>query len=392
MQGRAVNAPSRTEADADRQAAAGRLPDARRLLERAAAETPGRAETWMKLAAMCGAGGDHDAALGAIERALALGPLDFPALLAKARTLDRLGREDQAGLAYGHALAQRPAAASLPAPMRAAIAHAETRYAAFQSATVARLAEAVPADSRTDAEEEARVARFCSNIARTTRVFHQEPSHFHYPGLPVREFHDSSRLPWLATLEAAFPVIKAEFEAVLAAEASVMVPYIQYPAGVPLAQWEALNKSRDWSAIHLLENGRRIESNARHCPRTLALLETLPQPRVPERSPNAMFSLLAPRTRIPPHTGVANTRLVCHLPLVVPAGCGFRVGAETRTWREGTAFVFDDTIEHEAWNDSDALRVVLIFDVWAWGLSEAERRAVAAILPASDPGGAGAGL
>ena len=103
-----------------------------------------------------------------------------------------------------------------------------------------------------------------------------------------------------------------------------------------------------------------------------------------------MFSMLAPRTRIPAHTGVANTRLVCHLPLIVPSGCGFRVGDTVREWREGEAFVFDDTIEHEAWNDSDQLRVVLIFDLWAPALSEAERIAVAAIIPAAGVGFSGA--
>jgi aspartyl/asparaginyl beta-hydroxylase (cupin superfamily) len=96
-----------------------------------------------------------------------------------------------------------------------------------------------------------------------------------------------------------------------------------------------------------------------------------------------MFSLLAPRTRIPPHTGVSNARLVCHLPLVVPPDCSFRVGAETRAWAPGSGFVFDDTIEHEARNDSDELRVVLIFDLWAWALSPAERDAVAAITAAT---------
>jgi aspartyl/asparaginyl beta-hydroxylase (cupin superfamily) len=176
---------------------------------------------------------------------------------------------------------------------------------------------------------------------------------------------------------------------VIGSEAAELVPYIQYPDDVPLRQWESLNRSRDWTAIHLLQNGRPVERNARHCPRTMKLLERLPQPDVPGASPNAMFSLLAPRTRIPPHTGVANTRLVCHLPLIVPEGCGFRVGAETRQWRPGSAFVFDDTIEHEAWNDSGELRVVFIFDVWAWALSEAERRAVAAIIPRGGSGAEG---
>jgi aspartyl/asparaginyl beta-hydroxylase (cupin superfamily) len=162
-----------------------------------------------------------------------------------------------------------------------------------------------------------------------------------------------------------------------------MVPYIQYPEHVPLAQWRELNQNLDWTAIHLLQNGRRVEANARHCPQTMDAIARLPQPQVPGASPNAMFSLLAPKTRIPPHTGVANTRLVCHLPLIVPPGCGFRVGGTTREWKVGEAFVFDDTIEHEAWNDSDELRVVLIVDLWPPALSANERRAVASIINAA---------
>jgi aspartyl/asparaginyl beta-hydroxylase (cupin superfamily) len=87
--------------------------------------------------------------------------------------------------------------------------------------------------------------------------------------------------------------------------------------------------------------------------------------------------------------GVSNARLVCHLPLIVPDGCWFRVGAETRQWRVGEGWVFDDTIEHEAANDSDALRVLLIFDLWHPGLSAGERDAVAAIMAESDGGEAG---
>ena len=103
-----------------------------------------------------------------------------------------------------------------------------------------------------------------------------------------------------------------------------------------------------------------------------------------------MFSLLAPGIRIPPHTGVNNARLVCHLPLIVPPGCWFRVGAETREWQRGSAFLFDDTIEHEAMNPSDQLRVVFIFDVWHPGLTPSERAAVRRVIAAE--GGAEGGL
>jgi hypothetical protein len=376
---------SQAETQADHAAQAGRLGDARRLLEAAVRETPERLDTWLKLAAMCRGTADLAGAMAAVSRALALDPLDLSALLMRAMLLEQSGKDDEAGEAYGHALAQRPAGEAPPglAPM---IAHAEQSYRRFQQAMLSRLrGDLAAADASPD--EQARIDRFVTNVARVTRPYAQEPSHFHYPGLPAVEFHDRARFPWLAEVEAAAAEIRTEFDGLIASEAAELVPYIQYPDDVPLRQWEALNRSRDWTAVHLLQNGRRVERNARHCPRTMQLLARLPQPDVPGASPNAMFSLLAPRTRIPAHTGVANTRLVCHLPLIVPPGCGFRVGAETRSWQPGTAFVFDDTIEHEAWNDSAELRVVFIFDLWAWALGEAERRAVAAIVPNSGAAG-----
>ncbi|MGB9110872.1 MAG: aspartyl/asparaginyl beta-hydroxylase domain-containing protein, partial [Telluria sp.] len=74
--------------------------------------------------------------------------------------------------------------------------------------------------------------------------------------------------------------------------------------------------------------------------------------------------------------GVSNVRLVVHLPLVVPPGCGFRVGNDVRQWEEGKAWVFDDTIEHEAWNDSERQRAILMFDIWHPQLTGPERALV----------------
>ncbi len=92
--------------------------------------------------------------------------------------------------------------------------------------------------------------------------------------------------------------------------------------------------------------------------------------------------MLSPRTHIPAHTGSANTRLIVHLPLILPENCRFRVGAETRPWRPGEAWVFDDTIEHEAWNDSDETRVIPVFNIWNPLLSEAERALVTEMMAA----------
>jgi aspartyl/asparaginyl beta-hydroxylase (cupin superfamily) len=368
------------QADADAAAAAGDFARALQLLERAVQDPDASAETWIKLSAMRRAGGDVQGALNAIERALAEAPLDFTALLSRAMLLERLA-DPRAGEAFGHAVAQAPPEERVPPAMAKALEHARAKAAEHQAQMAARLASSIDVDL-SPAERE-RVDRFVSNVARRTRHFHQEPTDFHYPGMPEIEFHDRSHFPELDALEAATDVIRGEFNALIAAEAAEMVPYIQYPDHVPLAQWRELNRNRDWTAIHLLQNGRRIDLNARHCPATMEAVSKLPQPQVPGASPNAMFSLLAPRTRIPPHTGVANTRLVCHLPLIVPEGCGFRCGATTREWKIGEAFVFDDTIEHEAWNDSGELRVVLIVDLWPPALGAAERKAVAEVIGAS---------
>jgi ornithine lipid ester-linked acyl 2-hydroxylase len=372
------------EAEADRAARGGDAAAARALLEQATRLDPGRGEAWLKLAAMCRATSDLDGALAAVTGALRIDPLDFVPLLLKANLLERMGRHAAAGETYGHALAQLPEA--VPPHLAAMVEEARRRHADHVAAAAARIAEAAAAAAAAlDSREQRRFERFQSNALRRTRPYHCEPTHFHYPGLREREFHDREDFPWLEALEAATDAVRADLERVMAAERAELVPYIQYPDDVPLRQWAELNRNPAWTAIHLVRNGVTIDANARHCPAAMALLGRLDQPEITRRGPNAMFSLLAPGAHIPPHTGVANTRLVCHLPLIVPPGCWFRVGAETREWEVGTAFVFDDTIEHEALNPSAALRVVFIVDTWHPDLSGAERAAVAAVLAATDP-------
>ena len=368
------------EHEADRAAAAGDLARARSILEQAARSNAADPGLWIKLSALRRVQGDLPGALEAVDQSLSIRPLEFTALLQRAVILDQLG-DSRAPQEFGHALAQLPPGVELPPLMRPIVAHASEVWEKHCAAVEQHLGAAIPAGLSSTARQ--RAERLVSNRARITRHFHQEPTDFHYPGVPEIEFHDRGDFPRLDLLEEATDAIRGEFDALIRAEAAEMVPYVQYPDHVPLAQWKALNNSREWTAIHLLRNGEPVEANARHCPATLEVLAMLGQPQVRGGSPNAMFSLLAPRTRIPPHTGVANTRLVCHLPLIVPTGCGFRVGATTKEWRVGEAFVFDDTIEHEAWNDSDELRVVLIIDLWQPSLSEEERAAITAILEAA---------
>jgi len=377
-------------AEADRAAADGDLKRAEALLVEAAKVQGDDAGLLLKLAAIQRGTGQPKIALDSVHRALAVDPRDFTALLMRASLLDRLELEE-APEAWAHALAQAPSG-ELPPGLAQVVAQGEQRVTAWLDDRDRKLQTAM-SSAYASADEDTchRLDRFRSNILRRTRAYHSEPTHFHYPGLAEHEFHPRRSFPWLAKLEAATDRIVAEFQAVMAAERSELVPYIQYSDHQPLDQWKALNRSRDWTAIHLLQNGDRVEANAQHCPTTLELLESCDQPRVRGASPNAMFSLLAPNTAIPAHVGVNNARLVCHLPLIVPDGCWFRVGGETRYWRKGEAFVFDDTIEHEAMNPSDELRIVLIFDVWRPDLAPVERKAIASAIEAETPG-AEAGL
>jgi aspartyl/asparaginyl beta-hydroxylase (cupin superfamily) len=368
---------------AERALGSGDLPTASRLLEQAVAARPDDASLWLRVAAVHRGGGKPRLALNAVHEALKRAPLDFTALLMRASLLEAAG-DVEASEAWEQALANKPSG-DLPNQVASAVAHGEQRRAEWVASREARMKSAmVDCEARADPAERKRIQRFRSNVLRRTRPFHSTPTDFHFPELVEREFHTRTLFPWLAEVEAATDAIAAELSAVMNAERAELVPYIQYAEHLALDQWRPLNRNLDWTAIHLLLGGKRIEPNARHCPQTMALLAGLPQPRIDATSPNAMFSLLAPNTRIPPHVGVNNARLVCHLPLIVPQGCWFRVGGETREWKRGEAFVFDDTIEHEAMNPTDDLRVVFIFDLWHPDLSEVERDAITALIEADD--------
>ncbi|NUR44827.1 MAG: aspartyl/asparaginyl beta-hydroxylase domain-containing protein [Sphingomonas sp.] len=204
------------------------------------------------------------------------------------------------------------------------------------------------------------------------RRFVQEPTAFTYPGLPAIQFFDPAQFDWVPTIEAAAPAIRAELDALLSAGTDDFRAYVQHQTVTPEANKALLGK-KDWSILPLCENGWLMPTVIEKCPVTWETVLKLPLPRISGWGPTVVFSLLKAGAHIAPHSGMFNTRLICHLPLIVPDGCRFRVGNEVREWEEGKLMTFDDTIEHEAWNDSEEDRVVLIFDVWRPELSEQER-------------------
>ena len=177
-------------------------------------------------------------------------------------------------------------------------------------------------------------------------------------------------------------VIRDELLSVLVEDDKIFHPYVQSDSTRPRRDYGALLDNRGWSAFYLIKSGEVMSEGADRCPETLAALKQTPLTDAPRRTPSVLFSLLRPGVRIPPHTGYTNARLICHLPLIVPGGCGLRVGNETREWKSGEALIFDDSMEHEAWNESAEPRVVLLFDIWRPELTAEERTFIAATLGA----------
>jgi aspartyl/asparaginyl beta-hydroxylase (cupin superfamily) len=364
---------------------AGDLRGARGLLEGALASGQGGLPLWLNLAVVRRQLQDYEGSFAALREALALDNRNFAALLMQATLLDRLGRTKAAATAYGIALVQAPPDSELDAPTRQAVQRAREVHAQHVGELGRHIREHVEvARDALSGTEARRLETFIDTTLRVRKRFRQEPMEYFYPGLPDIEFYERSEFPWLPAYEEATPQIQQDLARVLVEDEAGFSPYIQYDDHLPLDQWRELNKSPRWSAFHFYDQGRGIPERCARAPATMAAVKALPQAEVDLRSPTAMFSVLKPRTRIPPHTGIANFRLVVHLPLVLPGHCGFRVGGETREWRIGEAWVFDDTIEHEAWNESDEIRIILICDIWSPRLSPAEREAIRAVIAATD--------
>lgn len=357
----------------------GDLQSARTAFQRVADLGGADPEPWINLALACQAQKDEPAEEEAIRRALIADSSDLLALILRANLLERQGKRHKAAVAYGAAATVAPPMDQLHASLRPAVAHAMQWKQAYDQECGEFVDSYLAPHYSTFASE--RLNRFRDSVDMMVgrkRRYESQSAIYHYPGLPAIEFFDREDFPWLDAFEAATGAIRDEFLTALQSEEG-FEPYITYPPDVPHNQWVELNNSPRWSALHLYKMGTLVEQNAVQCPTTMSLLAHAPQPDQPGRTPAAMFSLLKPMTRIPPHSGVTNVRLVTHLPLIVPADCGFRVGNEVREWVPGKAWVFDDTIEHEAWNNSDKLRVVLIFDIWHPHLTPPERAMITAM-------------
>ncbi|HAI60058.1 MAG TPA: hypothetical protein DCM32_09305 [Xanthomonadaceae bacterium] len=332
--------------------------------------------------------GRLDDAARAADAALVRAPEAFAAMLVRADVAEARGASE-------HALRLRMSALALAEAQRgrgvsSRVAEALERAVASVNAAMGRVVDAALAPFEASHGHEAvRRIRAAGERFAGRQAF--EPDHpdwrpglMYIPGLEPRHWYDRAEFDWVADVEAETATIRAELLAVMS-DAEGFTPYINDPPGSRGAEyWAALNRSTDWSAFHFARRGRSFDNNRRRCPRTAAVLDRLPLMRVPGYAPEPMFSVLKPKTRIPPHYGSVNGRLVVHLPLIVPPDCGaLKAGVEARSWVEGRIMVFDDAALHEAWNDSEQTRVVLIFDIWNPQLAAVEREAFSALLQAA---------
>ncbi len=336
------------------------------------------AEGLAMLAAACFHLDDSSAAHVAAERAVTLQPRNLRGVLVKAALLTGEGNPRGANFYNGLALEIAATTSNLPPDLAQGVARAREARGRLQADMLVAVQDELRTAGYSESGSAPRFTLALDVLTGRKQPYFQQPTRFYYPELPNIQFYPREQFPWLDALEANTEAMIQELEGILQDD-TTFTPYLKPTPNVPSRPDYGLIDSMDWSASFLIRNGEETPVAAR-CPRTMAALAQAPLCRVKGWSPDVMFSQLRPGAHIWPHSGVVNTRLVCHVPLVVPPGCYFRVGNDLRQWEKGKAWVFDDTIEHEARNDSDRTRVVLIFDIWRPELDEEERVLVTKLL------------
>jgi aspartyl/asparaginyl beta-hydroxylase (cupin superfamily)/thioredoxin-like negative regulator of GroEL len=358
----------------------GDLAGATALLQQLSKAEPKSAEIWFNLAMALKRQDRVDEAVAALERVLTIDSGNVVAHLEKAGLEELQLKPRAAAMSYRTALQVIPPGLRPPPQLEAQLARARRAVEDNNRALENYVDEELSRIKARFPGEPTRRFDQCVDIMLQKRsIWRQQPTFMYFPEMPAIEFYDRDLFPWLDRIEAAAGDIRAELVEAMSEGAAALDPYVAYPNGMPMEQWRELNNSRRWGVYSLWREGKAYPEHIARCPRTVAALADRPQWDVPGSGPTALFSILDAKTRIPAHTGPVNTRLVVHLPLIVPPGCGFRVGGQQREWVPGKAFVFDDSINHEAWNDSDVPRAVLIFDIWSPYLSQVERELTRAL-------------
>ena len=206
----------------------------------------------------------------------------------------------------------------------------------------------------------------------------QQPTFFYVPGLPTTPYFDRRLFAWIPAYEAMYPAILEELQALLPTDQGR--ERVFGSDALEEANLKGYGRAPSWNGYYFYRHGERREVNCTACPITARILDSISLTRIREHGPEVLYSVFTPGTHLLPHRGVTNARAVSHLPLIVPSDCAINVGGEVHQWRTGRVVVFDDTYEHEAWNRSNEIRVVLIADVWNPHLTDVEQAALGDVI------------
>jgi aspartate beta-hydroxylase len=356
------------------------------MLERAATVEPDNAFTCHNLGRAYEAVGRSDDAISTLQRSVKVKPDYFIARIRLASMLQDAGHIEQSVLHYARALHDAQSqgrwldAAGTPAGLRELVERGVVAVRTYRRRVMSELLERFGSqygpDSLRRVEQGIRIY-LREQIAEYPDP-RQQPTFFYVPGIPATPYFQRDLFPWIDSFEAHTTEIREELLQLLASEAELERVFTTEELERQNLHGERAPPT--WTGFYFYRHGERRDDNCKRCPRSAATIDALPLSRVPGHGPEVLFSVFKPDTHLLPHQGVTNTRVVGHLPLIVPEGCALSVGGELHEWQEGRVVVFDDTYEHEAWNRGDRTRVVLIFDLWNPHLTEAERAIVSAVV------------
>ncbi|MBS0570582.1 MAG: aspartyl/asparaginyl beta-hydroxylase domain-containing protein [Proteobacteria bacterium] len=371
-----------------REMALGRPQQAVDYLQRAARADPDAPQIQLSLGSAYLSARRLDEACDTLTRCLQLSPEAYVARLQLGVALEQSGHADAALSKYFGAIVQAQRGgrwlsdASTSPVLRAQVKHAmrvafEGRKRLFEQLLAPHLA-------RHGAAAMTRVTKclkiYLGELPPDYPDPRQRPTFLYFPDLPFATYFDRNLFPWYEILENATAAIRDEMNAVRE-QPHTLQPFLGEHTPEAMKAYLGGVENPVWNAYFFYRHGSRFDAHHEACPRTSAVLEALPTlVRIREHAPEVCYSVLTPGTHILKHRGVTNTRLVTHLPLIIPPNCAINVGGEEKVWQIGEVFGFDDSIEHEAWNRSDQTRVVMLMDVWNPYLTPPECEAITTLI------------
>ena len=358
---------------------AGEVNRAISVLENATKAGSNSSKLWTVLAMCYQRTGKSIALEEALEAALALDPANVKALILQGASAEQRGQLTGALKKYTAALSHQGSIPAHEVTLLRELDKVRAHIPYLSQALEQKTYDELNKIGFEPGDKDKRFDMALDILFGRKEVFYQEPHQFYYPELPQRQFYNPKEFLWMEELKNNWQSIRDEAKTVMECP-DLFAPYLKSDPSQATSEEVELLDNTDWSAYYLIKDSVKQEDNIKRCPVTMNSLKKAPLDFIPGRTPSVLYSLLYPHTHIPPHTGMLNTRLICHLPLVVPKNCKFRVGNETIEWVEGEPIAFDDSINHEAWNNSNEKRIILLFEIWRPELSERERVLISKII------------